>query len=116
VTPRQGELGSAVRRGGPPSRPPPRHSRAEKSTSPTVPPSLEWRVANPLLPLKVVRDRNRGGAFLAIGIVGVATFATFLFLSYYLQQDLGFSPIETGLAFLPMVAMVMLAATRGGQG
>jgi hypothetical protein len=94
----------------------PHHPRAEKSTSPTVPPSLEWRVANPLLPLKVVRDRNRGGAFLAIGIVGVATFATFLFLSYYLQQDLGFSPIETGLAFLPMVAMVMLAATRGGQG
>ncbi len=73
--------------------------------------ALERRVANPLLPLEVVRDRNRGGAFLAIVIVGVATFATFLFLTYYLQQTLGFSPIETGLAYLPMVAMVMVAAT-----
>ena len=73
--------------------------------------ALERRVANPLLPLKVVRDRNRGAAFLAIGITGVAAFATFLFLTYYLQQNLGFSPIEAGLAFLPMVAMVMVSAT-----
>ena len=70
--------------------------------------ALERRVAHPLLPLAVVRDRNRGAAFLAIGITGLAMFATFLFLTYYLQQTLGFSPIQTGLAFLPMVAMVML--------
>jgi hypothetical protein len=73
--------------------------------------ALEGRVANPLLPLKVVRDRNRGAAFLAIGVTGVAAFAMLLFLTYYLQQNLGFSPIETGLAFLPMVAMVMVSAT-----
>jgi hypothetical protein len=73
--------------------------------------ALERRVANPLLPLKVVCDRNRGAAFLAIGITAVAAFAAFLFLTYYLQQNLGFSPIETGLAFLPMVAMVMVSAT-----
>jgi EmrB/QacA subfamily drug resistance transporter len=71
---------------------------------------LERRVANPLLPLQVVRDRNRGGAFLAIGTIGVAAFAAFLFITYYLQQNLGFSPIETGLAFLPMVAMVMVSS------
>jgi predicted MFS family arabinose efflux permease len=73
--------------------------------------AIERRVANPLLPLQVVRNRNRGGAFLAIGTVSVAAFATFLFLTYYLQQNLAFSPIETGLAFLPMVAMVMVSAT-----
>jgi EmrB/QacA subfamily drug resistance transporter len=73
--------------------------------------ALERRVAHPLLPLAVVRDRNRGAAFLAIGITGLATFAAFLFLTYYLQETLGFSPIQTGLAFLPMVAMVMVTAT-----
>ena len=46
--------------------------------------ALERRVAHPLLPLAVVRDRNRGAAFLAIGITGLATFAAFLFLTYYL--------------------------------
>ena len=68
-------------------------------------------MGNPLLPLKVVRNRNRGGAFLAVGIASMAAFATFLFLTYYLQQNLAFSPIETGLAFLPMVVMVMVTAT-----
>ena len=73
--------------------------------------ALERRVANPLLPLQVVRDRNRGGAFVAIGTIGVAAFATFLYLTYYLQQTLAFSPLETGLAFLPMVAMVLASST-----
>ena len=72
--------------------------------------ALERRVALPLLPLGVVLDRNRGAAFLAIGITGLATFATFLFLTYYLQETLGFSPLQTGLAFLPMVVMVMVTA------
>jgi EmrB/QacA subfamily drug resistance transporter len=66
--------------------------------------AIERRVAAPLLPLRVVGDRNRGAAFLAVAVTGVAAFATFLFLTYYLQQGLGFSPIESGLAFLPMVA------------
>lgn len=73
--------------------------------------AVERWVSHPLLPLAVVRDRNRGAAFLAIGITGLATFAAFLFLTYYLQETLGFSPIQTGLAFLPMVAMVMVTAT-----
>ncbi|HWV87786.1 MAG TPA: MFS transporter [Capillimicrobium sp.] len=72
---------------------------------------LERRVAAPLLPLGVVTDRNRGAAFLAIAVTGVATFATFLYLTYFLQRTLGMSPIETGLAFLPMVAFVMASAT-----
>ena len=68
--------------------------------------AIERRVAAPLLPLRVVGDRNRGAAFLAVSVTGVAAFATFLFLTYYLQQGLGFSPIEAGLAFLPMVVAV----------
>jgi EmrB/QacA subfamily drug resistance transporter len=72
--------------------------------------ALERRVASPLLPLRVVNDRNRGAAFLAVSIAGVAMFATFLFLTYYLQQGLGFSPIESGLAFLPLVVAIFATA------
>src|SRR4051794_24777503 len=72
---------------------------------------LERRVAHPLLPLRVVLDRDRGGAYLAIGISGAGMFGVFLFLTYYLQLTLGFSPIQTGLAFLPMSAAIMTTAT-----
>jgi EmrB/QacA subfamily drug resistance transporter len=72
--------------------------------------TIERRVTSPLLPLRVVSDRNRGAAFLAVSIAGVAMFATFLFLTYYLQQGLGFSPIESGLAFLPMVLAIFATA------
>jgi EmrB/QacA subfamily drug resistance transporter len=72
---------------------------------------IERRSAHPLLPLRVVLDRNRGGAFAAVGLVGAGMFGVFLFLTYYLQQTLRFTPIETGLAFLPMVGALMLTAT-----
>ena len=71
---------------------------------------IERRVSNPLLPLRVVADRNRGGAFLAVGLSGIAMFGVFLFLTFFLQENLGFSPIQAGLAFLPMVAMIMPAS------
>jgi EmrB/QacA subfamily drug resistance transporter len=73
--------------------------------------AIEVRVRRPLLPLSVVSDRNRGGAYLAAGLVSIGMFGVFLFLTYYLQQTLGFSPIETGFAFLPMVGAVMVTAT-----
>jgi EmrB/QacA subfamily drug resistance transporter len=66
---------------------------------------------HPLLPLRVVLDRQRGGSFLAVGIAGSGIFAVFLFLTYYLQDTLGFSPLKTGLAFLPMTAMVVATST-----
>ncbi|HZB29205.1 MAG TPA: MFS transporter [Streptosporangiaceae bacterium] len=72
--------------------------------------AIERRVASPLLPLRVVSDRNRGAAFLAVSVAGVAMFATFLFLTYYLQQGLGFSPIQSGLAFLPLVLAIFATA------
>ena len=49
---------------------------------------IEPRVAHPLLPLRVIADRTRGGSYLAIGIAGIAMFAAFLFLTYFLQQTL----------------------------
>ncbi len=64
---------------------------------------IESRVRLPLLPLRVVKDRTRGGSYLAIGIVGAGMFAVFLFLSYYMSQSLGFSPVMTGVGFLPMI-------------
>jgi len=68
------------------------------------------RAANPLLPPRVVLDRNRGASYLAVLFVGAGMFGIFLFLIYYMQQTLGFSPVVTGVAFLPMIAMVVLSA------
>lgn len=70
---------------------------------------LETRVRHPLLPPRVVRDRTRGGSLLAMLFASIGIFGVFLFLTYYLQDTLGFSPVKTGFAFLPMV--VALAAT-----
>ncbi|HEY2005018.1 MAG TPA: MFS transporter [Solirubrobacteraceae bacterium] len=72
---------------------------------------IERRVANPLLPLHIVWDRARGGAYATIALAGSAIFAVFLFLTYYMQQNLGFSPLKTGLGFLPMTALIVLTAT-----
>ena len=75
--------------------------------------AIERRVEHPLLPLRVVADRGRGGAYLAVAIVGAGMFGVFLFLTYYLQQTLGFSPLKTGLAFLPMMAVIMPTGAIG---
>ncbi|MEU2509485.1 MFS transporter [Streptomyces sp. NPDC007863] len=72
---------------------------------------LESRVAHPLLPLRVVLDRTRGGAFLAVFVLGMGMFSIFLFLTYYLEASIGYSPIEAGLAFLPMVAGIVASST-----
>jgi predicted MFS family arabinose efflux permease len=71
---------------------------------------VELRVAHPLLPLRVPADRNRGASFLAILLSGAALFGVFLFLTYYLQQNRGYSPIQTGLAFLPMTGAILVIA------
>ncbi|MFF7472705.1 DHA2 family efflux MFS transporter permease subunit [Streptomyces sp. NPDC008092] len=71
----------------------------------------QTRAAHPLLPLRVLLDRNRGASFLSVLVIGAGMFGVFLFLTYYLQQSLGYSPIKTGLAFLPMIAGLMLTST-----
>src|SRR5580693_5635121 len=70
----------------------------------------QGQAAHPLLPPRVVLDRNRGGAYLSMLIVGAGLFGIFLFLSYYLQQTLGYSPLVTGVAFLPFSAGSALAS------
>jgi MFS family permease len=70
--------------------------------------TLQRRVKNPLLPLRVVLDRNRGGAYLAMAMSGAGIFGVFLFLTYYLQNTLGFSPIEAGVGFLPMTGALLI--------
>ncbi|MBR7828790.1 MFS transporter [Actinospica sp. MGRD01-02] len=73
---------------------------------------VQSRTSAPLLPLRVVTDRNRGGAYLTLGIAVVGMFGAFLFLTYYLQVVLGYTPVTSGLAFLPMVVGMMLGATQ----
>ncbi len=72
---------------------------------------LQRRGAHPLLPLHIVLDRWRGGAYQAIALTGVGMFAVFLFLTYYMQQTLGFSPFMTGVSFLPMVGGIVVSST-----
>lgn len=74
----------------------------------------ESKVKSPLLPLRVLMDRNRGGVYLSLGLGVIAMFGLFLFLTYYLQVVQGFSPIKTGFAFLPMIAGMITGSTQIG--
>jgi EmrB/QacA subfamily drug resistance transporter len=72
---------------------------------------IEQRVAHPLLPLRIVLERNRGGSFLASLLVGTAMLGTFLSLTYYFQGTLHYSAMKSGLAFVPFSMGVILGAT-----
>ncbi|MER7536029.1 MFS transporter [Streptomyces sp. NPDC097704] len=74
----------------------------------------ESRVKHPLLPLRVVADRNRGGVYLSLGLAVIAMFGLFLFLTYYLQVVKGYSPVKTGFAFLPMIVGMITGSTQIG--
>ncbi|GAB2884270.1 MFS transporter [Streptomyces mayteni] len=75
---------------------------------------VENRTKAPLLPLRVITDRNRGGAYLALGLAIIGMFGLFLFLTYYLQVVRGYSPVKTGFAFLPMVVGMVIGSTQIG--
>jgi EmrB/QacA subfamily drug resistance transporter len=70
----------------------------------------QLRATHPLLPLAIILDRNRGAAYSSVLIAAVGMFGIFLFVTYYLQTSLHYSPIKTGLAFLPMIALLVTAA------
>jgi EmrB/QacA subfamily drug resistance transporter len=72
--------------------------------------AVEARSAYPLLPLRVVLERNRGGSYLAGLLLIVGMFAMFLFVSYYMQQILHYSAAKAGVAFLPFALGVIVAA------
>jgi EmrB/QacA subfamily drug resistance transporter len=71
---------------------------------------VELRVKNPLLPMRLVLDRNRGGAYLTSTLVGAGLIGSFFFLSLYFQQVLGYKPIDAGFASLPTTLGVLIAA------
>ncbi|MDQ0772530.1 EmrB/QacA subfamily drug resistance transporter [Streptomyces aurantiacus] len=70
----------------------------------------QTRAAHPLLPMRVLLNRTRAASFIAVLVTGAGMFGVFLFLTYYLQLNLGFSPTKTGVAFLPMMAALMIMA------
>ncbi len=72
---------------------------------------IERLVKHPLMPLHIVWDRARGGSFAALFVTGAGVFAVFLFLTYFLQLTLGFSPLKTGLAFLPLTIVLVITST-----
>jgi EmrB/QacA subfamily drug resistance transporter len=71
---------------------------------------IERRSDHPLLPLRVVTERNRAGAFLTSLLVGAALFGLFLFLTYYLQGTLHYSALKSGFAFLPLSVGIVASA------
>jgi EmrB/QacA subfamily drug resistance transporter len=75
---------------------------------------VESRVKAPLLPPRVITERNRGGAYLSLGLAIIGMFGLFLFLTYYLQIVRGYSPVKTGVAFLPMVVGMITGSTQIG--
>jgi EmrB/QacA subfamily drug resistance transporter len=76
---------------------------------------IELHTSHPLLPMRVVLDRNRGGAFLAALLIGVGLFGVFLFLTFYLQITLGYSALMTGVAFLPFTLGIIGGAGVSAQ-
>jgi len=70
----------------------------------------QTRAPHPLLPLRVLADRTRGASFLVMAIAGAGLFGVSLFLTYYLQASRGFTPVRTGLTFLPMMGSLMVVA------
>ena len=70
----------------------------------------QTRAPNPLLPPRIVLDRNRGGAYASMLLASSGMFGVFLFLTYYLQQTLAYSPVVTGVAILPIAGGIAVAA------
>nr|WP_246450165.1 MFS transporter [Allostreptomyces psammosilenae] len=70
------------------------------------------RASSPLLPLRIITERNRAGAFLTVGLANVGSWGLFLFMTYYLQEVLGYSALRTGLSFVPLTIAIIIGATQ----
>jgi EmrB/QacA subfamily drug resistance transporter len=73
---------------------------------------LQAKVANPLLPLRIVANRDRSGSLLGIMLAIMANYGVFLFITYFLQTIIHYSPVEAGLAFLPLMVVNGVTATQ----
>jgi EmrB/QacA subfamily drug resistance transporter len=76
---------------------------------------IEVRSEHALLPMRVLKSRDRAGAYAIMLLLGTALFGMFFFLTLWIQDVWGYSPIKTGIAFLPMVAAIMLASGIASQ-
>jgi EmrB/QacA subfamily drug resistance transporter len=70
----------------------------------------EIRQDNPLLPMRVLADRSRGGSYLTSIVLGAGIMGMFLFMTYYFQETLGYSPLKTGIAYLPFSGALIVTA------
>jgi EmrB/QacA subfamily drug resistance transporter len=75
---------------------------------------LERHQRTPMLDLSLFRNRTFGGANAAMLFVGLAMFGTFFYVSLYMQNVLGYSPVQAGASFLPMTVLIILIAPRAG--
>jgi EmrB/QacA subfamily drug resistance transporter len=76
---------------------------------------IEARSKHALVPVRVLRSRDRTGAYLLSLCIGTALFGMFFFLTIFTQQVWGYSPLKSGIAFLPMVAAIMVASAISSQ-
>jgi EmrB/QacA subfamily drug resistance transporter len=76
---------------------------------------LETRVENPLVPMRVIVDRNRGASYLTSILLGSGMLGMFLFMTYYLQTTMHYSALRTGIAYLPFSGGIIVAATVTAQ-
>ncbi|MBV9380662.1 MAG: MFS transporter, partial [Streptosporangiaceae bacterium] len=76
---------------------------------------IEMRSSHPLLPMRVLADRNRSGAYLIMLCIGTAMFGMFFFLTLFTQTVLGYSAVRSGIAYLPFTAGIVTAATLASQ-
>ena len=76
---------------------------------------IEARSKNPLLPLRLLRDRDRTGANLIMLCVGTVIFGMFFFLTVFMQSVWGYSALKTGVAYLPLTAVIMVASGAAAQ-
>lgn len=76
---------------------------------------IELVTEHPLLPLRVILNRNRGASYLVALLVGMGMFGVFLFLTFYMQQTMGYSALRSGVAFLPFTVGIVFGAGLASQ-
>jgi EmrB/QacA subfamily drug resistance transporter len=76
---------------------------------------IERRSAQPMMPLRIVLDRVRGGGYLIVLLIGAALYSLYLFLTYYLQVVQNYSALATGFAFVPIGVGILVGSLGAGR-
>ena len=77
--------------------------------------AIELRQRDPLMPFSIFRLRTLRGANIVGLLIGMSLFSMFFFISLYLQDVMGYSPIKTGIAYLPLAVGIIIAAGVAGR-